>query len=108
MLTAEEVDENRIVSLDVDDAQHNKRWLCAHCRDLPTELKPDELEVVLEHVRNKHEITAPDVNKDYYRNFAAEPARPTPCLIALEFESADAHIDDDDFSDPDDYEDDYF
>jgi hypothetical protein len=53
MLTAEEVDENRIVSLDVDDAQHNKRWLCAHCRDLPAELKPDELEVVLEHVRNK-------------------------------------------------------
>jgi hypothetical protein len=57
---------------------------------------------------HRHEIAAPDINKDYYRNFAAEPAFPAPCTIALEIEFADALIDDDDFPDADDYEDDYY
>jgi hypothetical protein len=59
MLTANEVEEARIVAIDADDPgvhssnRSEAHWLCTHCRDLPAELEPDKLENVKNHLRNR-------------------------------------------------------
>jgi hypothetical protein len=59
VLTADEVDEARVV-IDRNDSDalsskdsSDAHWLCTHCRDLSSELEPDELDDVKNHLRNR-------------------------------------------------------
>ena len=42
------------------------------------------------HVTNsvsRHEITTPEINKDYFKTFAAEPSFPAPISVVLPFDN---------------------
>jgi hypothetical protein len=72
----------------------------------------------------RHDITTPEINKDYYRNFAAEPVFPGSCAIVINVDGVNIHdiedvfcdhdtddgrlFDDPDVEDPWDMEDDYY
>jgi len=58
LLSAKEVNEARVVAIDENaDALSKDRseahWLCTHCRDLPAELEPEELDNIKTHLRNR-------------------------------------------------------
>ncbi|RDB29356.1 hypothetical protein Hypma_016115 [Hypsizygus marmoreus] len=59
-------------------------WACVHCRDLPGEIEPTELTDVKDHIEEEHGITDPQLNRDYYRDFAAQPPFDSPCQILLD------------------------
>lgn len=55
---------------------------------------------------HRHEITTPEVDKDYYKKFGAEPTFPAPCTVMLDVDIVDGHtFDDPDIDDPWDIED---
>ncbi|KAK0213187.1 hypothetical protein DFS33DRAFT_1482926 [Desarmillaria ectypa] len=56
--------------------QDTKHWICLHCRDTSEEKKPDTRLHAKVHVQKVHNIEAPEVNKDYYRQFAVPPLLP--------------------------------
>jgi len=57
----------------------------------------------------RHEVIAPEVNKDYYRKFDAGPAFPAPCIVVLDVDIDDGpSIDDNLNTDYDLDMDDYF
>ncbi|KAF9469536.1 hypothetical protein BDZ94DRAFT_5246 [Collybia nuda] len=59
-------------------------WLCVHCRDLPSEMEPSHIITVRFHIQTKHDITKPEINRDYYREFNPHPSLPTATKVILD------------------------
>ncbi|KAK0505135.1 hypothetical protein EDD18DRAFT_1127879 [Armillaria luteobubalina] len=56
--------------------QDTKHWLCLHCRDTDREKRPDTRLHMKMHAQKIHKVEAPEVNKDYYQQFAVPPLLP--------------------------------
>ncbi|TFK33282.1 hypothetical protein BDQ12DRAFT_691362 [Crucibulum laeve] len=66
------------------DAQvANSIWSCVHCRDLDSEIAPVTIDEMKEHPA-EHEITNPELNKDYYKEFGIfDFAPPTIAVLSV-------------------------
>ncbi|KAF8079174.1 hypothetical protein FPV67DRAFT_101100 [Lyophyllum atratum] len=58
-------------------------WLCVHCRDTPSEMEPVAIDVIKTHVNEKHSIEDPELDRDYYRDYAALHPVPPRSRVVL-------------------------
>ncbi|KAG6919494.1 hypothetical protein DXG01_005753 [Tephrocybe rancida] len=58
-------------------------WSCIQCRDTSAEVAPTSLEAVRTHLVKKHQIDQPEENRDYYKDFAASPLRPSQRRVVV-------------------------
>ncbi|KAJ7574437.1 hypothetical protein C8J56DRAFT_472238 [Mycena floridula] len=60
--------------LESADFQRDNRslWLCVHCRDLPAEDKGEILDKVKTHLLEKHNVSLPEENRDFYMRYSTE------------------------------------
>ncbi|KAK0476783.1 hypothetical protein IW261DRAFT_1490057 [Armillaria novae-zelandiae] len=74
LMTLEESKGSDYIVLSTE--QDTKHWLCLHCRDTDREKRPDARLHMKMHVQKIHKVEAPEVNKDYYQQFAVPPLLP--------------------------------
>ncbi|PBK95472.1 hypothetical protein ARMGADRAFT_1011307 [Armillaria gallica] len=74
LMSLEETKGSEYIILSTE--QDTKHWLCLHCRDTDREKKPDTRLHMKMHAQKAHKVEAPEVNKDYYQQFAVPPLLP--------------------------------
>ncbi|KAF5385100.1 hypothetical protein D9615_001049 [Tricholomella constricta] len=68
----------------VENEPRNKSWLCVHCRDTQAEIESTELDVMKAHLLDRHDIQEPELDKDYYKDYAAVPIFPPRCTVVID------------------------
>ncbi|KAK0195043.1 hypothetical protein F5146DRAFT_1023974 [Armillaria mellea] len=74
LMSLEEIKGSEYIILSTE--QDTKHWLCLHCRDTDREKRPDTHLHTKMHAKRVHKVEAPEVNKDYYQQFAVPPLLP--------------------------------